>query len=163
MAIPRLSLNVAKLMELKERERTQKKSHDIDLLQRAIRQKSFDDKMLTLSLTPRPSKAKTLNDELNSNYYHLRLAKTMQTKNQYKQPLSASNTNTPKPASQSHPFSPTMQPSGSSTQQAYKAQMNKLLAQDLAVQKKLMKEKLAKKHAIEDKVADMERMSRMGM
>ncbi|MDP3704275.1 MAG: hypothetical protein Q8R24_00005 [Legionellaceae bacterium] len=152
MPIPRLSLNIANLMELKAIELMLKKSRDNTFQQKAILQKSFDNKMLNLSLTPRPSKPKRLNDELASNYQHLRIAKAVQIKNQYNQPSRAP---TPRP-------NPTMQPSNCAAQQAFKAQLNQLIARDSAVQKELTKKKLAKK-AIEEKMAHMSHVSRMGM
>ena len=157
MAIPRLSLNIDKLMELQKLGLKLKKSNDDNVLQKRILQKSFDNKMMNLSLTPRPSKPKRLNEELISNYHHVQIAKTMQIKHQYHQPLRALNT--PKPTPQP---SPIMQPSSYATQQAFKAQLNQLIERDLAVQKKLSKEKLAKK-ALEEKMVQMECMTRMGM
>ena len=155
MSTHELKLTPLRMSQVRERMLAQKERYDNNVRLHTIQRRAFDQKMNVLSLTPRPSMIKNQNDEAHSNYDHLRLAKTMEIRNQQKQPLRTSNTPTPKP---SLPVQ-----NKQAVQQLLKLMLNFFLIRDLATQTKLTKEKLARKHAIEEKTAEVEHRNSIGM
>ncbi len=138
MANHTLELNVKRMSQLLARMEEQKKAAIQNMLKQTVRSQLFNERMVQFSLTPRPSSKKNLNDEINSNYHHLRISKAIQTANQMKHNLALAS-HSPKP--------------GVHSQNAALSFMNQyktvIAPREAVLKKKLAQEQLALQHARE--------------